>query len=164
VGDALRSAVTGVEPLIPVDGIQSVGSLVDYFTGRERFLASLALAFSVVAGTLALVGVFGVLSYSARQRTREIAVRIALGAAPSRVVGSMLYHGGMLVGGGILLGLAGAAATARLLQSVLFETSPAEPVVYGGVTFVLFLMGLLAGWIPARRASHTDPVTVLKEE
>jgi len=113
---------------------------------------------------LALVGVYGVVSYAASQRTQEIGVRMALGASRSEILRLVLGRGLVLVGGGLATGLAAALAVSRLLSNFLFNVSPSDPVTFVGVPLLLGGMALVASYIPAFRATRIDPAVALRSE
>jgi putative ABC transport system permease protein len=113
---------------------------------------------------LAVVGVYGVVSYGAAQRTREIGIRMALGAQPVSVLGLVLRQGVFLVFGGMAVGLAGALALVRVLRQFLQFTSATDPLVFASVSLLLMVVALAACYIPARRAMRTDPMVALRHE
>jgi len=122
---------------------------------------------SLFAGSsllLAMVGIYGVIAWTVRQRTREIGVRIALGAQRSAVLALVLRRGLKLAGAGIVLGLIGAISLTQLLRSLLFGVSPADPITFLAVPLLMVLVGLLACWLPARRAAKVDPMEALRSE
>ena len=121
-------------------------------------------AFAVIALVLAAVGVYGVIAYSVAQRTREIGVRVALGAQRSNVLTLVLAHGAGLAGAGIGIGLAGALGVTRFLRAMLYGVSPFDPMSFVAVTFVLSAIALLASYVPARRAARVDPVEALRQD
>ena len=110
------------------------------------------------------VGVYGVLSYTVLQRTHEIGVRMALGARPAQVRGIVMARGATVAGIGMLIGLAGAFTLSRLLESIVFGVSTKDPMVFVGVAFLLALVVLVAGYVPARRATRVDPLEALRSE
>jgi ABC-type antimicrobial peptide transport system permease subunit len=120
--------------------------------------------FAGLALLLAAVGLYGVLSYSVGQRTREIGVRMALGAQSADVVSMVVRHGFKLASLGLLLGAAAAFALTRLLRTVLYEVSPFDPASFAAVAIVLALIGLFACWLPARRATRVNPIEALRAE
>jgi ABC-type antimicrobial peptide transport system permease subunit len=128
---------------------------LNYSTFLVSGLAMLAVA-------LAILGVYGVLSYVVRQRTQEIGVRMALGADRSDVISLVLRQGLLLVGSGVVLGLVAAAAVTRLLRGLLYGVAPLDPASFAGVAVVLLGAGLLASYFPARRATACDPLTALR--
>jgi ABC-type antimicrobial peptide transport system permease subunit len=121
-------------------------------------------AFAVIALVLAAVGVYGVIAYSVAQRTREIGVRVALGAQRSNVLALVLGHGAVLAGLGIGIGLAGALGVTRFLRAMLYGVSPFDAMSFVAVTFVLSAIAFLASYVPARRAAQVDPVEALRQE
>jgi ABC-type antimicrobial peptide transport system permease subunit len=142
-------------------------------TGRERFMSDLRMAvrhlvkspgFGSVALLLACVGLYGLMSHAVLRRTGEIGLRMALGALPGHVLRTVLGECLLLVGLGILTGLAAALGAGRLIASMLFGVTPADPLTYGVVAVILVVVTLLAALGPARRASRLDPVVALKVE
>ena len=131
-------------------------------TLQPRFNAVLLGIFSGIALLLATVGIYGVLSYSVTQRTREIGIRMALGAARRDVVRMVAGHALRLAAAGMVIGLALALALTRYLGSLLFEMQPADPLTFAGVCVLLTAIVLVASWIPARRAAQVDPVRALR--
>jgi putative ABC transport system permease protein len=113
---------------------------------------------------LGVVGVYGVIACIAARRTREVGVRMALGAEPRDVARLFVRHGALLAGLGIALGVAGAAALSRLMSSLLVGVSPTDPLTYAAVSAGLAALAILAGYLPARRASRIDPVVALRTE
>ena len=129
-----------------------------------RFRALLFGVFAGLAVCLAMAGVYGVMAYAVEQRSKEIGLRMALGASQESVLRLILGQGLVLAAAGLALGLAAAVAATRLLATVLFEVQPVDVQVYLGVVVLLGVVTLLAGYIPARRAAVMDPVEVLKAE
>jgi ABC-type antimicrobial peptide transport system permease subunit len=121
-------------------------------------------AFAMLALTLSLVGTYGVLAGTVATRTREIGIRMALGADAESVRSMVLRYAAGLTVPGIVLGLVGAWIASRWLQALLFEVQPADPIVFGGAVVVFLLIGGVAGWVPARRATRVDTVHVLTSE
>ena len=117
-----------------------------------------------MALVLAAVGIYGVLAFSVNQRRREIGIRVALGAQKFEVLGLVLRQGMGLTFVGILIGLAGAFAVARLMSAFLFETAPFDPVTFVTVAFILTIVSFAACWLPARRAANIDPMEALRTE
>jgi putative ABC transport system permease protein len=130
----------------------------------RRFSLTLVSIFSLTALVLAIAGIYGVVSYSVAQRTREIGVRMALGASTGEVLSMVLRQSAITGVVGILVGLGGCLALTRLLQSQLFEISPSDPLTLIGVSLMLLLVSLVACWIPGRRATRIDPATALRCE
>ncbi len=125
---------------------------------------TLLAAFAVLALVLASIGLYGVLSYAVTQRSREIGLRMALGASQRRVLGMVVGRGLALTGMGLALGLALAAAGTRSMQSMLYGVESLDPATFGAVAALLCAIATLACWIPARRAARVDPIVVLREE
>jgi ABC-type antimicrobial peptide transport system permease subunit len=127
-------------------------------------MSFLLVCFAILALTLAVVGLYGVMAYHGLSRMREIGVRLALGAMPSQIRAMMLRQGMVLLGSGLALGFIGAFAASRVIQSLLFSVSANDPLIYGTVTLLMALAALLACWIPARRASRVNPMVTLRSE
>ena len=113
---------------------------------------------------LSAIGIYGVMSYAVSQRAQEIGIRMALGATVRDIVALVLGRGARIVAVGIAIGLAGAVAFARLLQTMQYNTTPSDPLTLGSVATLLALVAFLACWIPARRATKVDPITALRSE
>ncbi|MCA1827318.1 MAG: FtsX-like permease family protein, partial [Myxococcales bacterium] len=135
----------------------------DSLSGRRFALLLLGL-FASVALALAAVGVYGVMSYGVVQRTKEIGIRMALGAEQHAVLRLVVGDGMRLAGGGIVLGIGLAVALSRVLRGLLFGVSAFDPVAYASLTVVLAGVALFASWLPARRAARVDPVVALRAE
>lgn len=131
---------------------------------KPRFLLAVMGTFAVVAALLAAVGLYGVIAFAVAQRTREIGVRMALGARAGQILSGVLGSGARLAVGGITVGLVAALAMSRVLGSLLFDVSPTDPLTLGAVAVALGAVTLLACWIPARRASRVDPMAALRTE
>ena len=129
-----------------------------------RLMSFLLLCFAGLGLTLSVVGLYGVMAYNGLRRTREIGVRLALGALPAQIAQMMLGHGLRLLGCGLFLGFASAFALSRLIRSLLFGVSANDPLIYLAVSFLLAGAALLACWIPARRASRVDPMITFRAE
>jgi putative ABC transport system permease protein len=124
----------------------------------------LLAGFAATALVLAAIGVYGLISYSVAQRTREIGIRVALGARPGQVVAPIVREGMTLAVIGVALGIAGAAAVTRLIASFLFGVEPNDPLTFAAVAALLLLVALLASYVPSRRALRVDPLTALRAE
>ena len=150
----------------PIEEIQtmkeSLGGTLGYFI--YRLGASLAAAMGLLGLLLAVVGVYGVVSYAATQRTQELGIRMALGASPRQILFLLLRQGAQLVAAGLLFGLAGAWLLTRVMSHMLVGVSPSDPVTYVSVAALLSSITLLACWIPARRARRVDPMVALRYE
>jgi putative ABC transport system permease protein len=130
----------------------------------EWFTTLLLTSFAALAAVLSAIGIYGVISYSVTQSTRDIGVRIALGARPNNVLRMVVGNGLALAGVGVLLGLAGSYALTRLMTSLLFEVQPTDRMVFTIVSLGLLLVALIACYIPARRATKVDPLVALRCE
>jgi putative ABC transport system permease protein len=161
---AVRQIVNGVDPNIGIDAIVPMSRLVTSSLARERFYAVMLGVFAGVAGLLAAIGIYGVLAFAVIQRTKEIGIRMALGAQRRQVLALVLRKGVMLTTTGIALGLAGAVAASRVLQGMLFGITPLDPATFVVVASTFALVATLASYVPARRATHVDPAVTLKAE
>ncbi len=164
VGQSLRTAMKEVASDLPIFGVRTMSEYFDQSVGTQRLTVLLLGAFAALALLLASVGLYGVLNYSVSQRTREIGVRMALGALPGAVVKLVITQGAKLAGLGLAVGLIGSLAATHLLSRVLYEVSPFDPLSFGLVTVVLSLVGLFACWLPAKRATKIDPIVALRTE
>jgi putative ABC transport system permease protein len=160
----VREQVRAIDKEQPLGRPQTVGVVLGFQTVQPRFTMSLFSFFGALGLTLAALGIYSVLSYSATQRTHEIGVRMALGARPVEVVGLMLAMGGKLVGVGLGIGLGGAVFATRLLQSQLFGVTVHDPMSFVAVVIVLIVAALAACYVPARRAGSVDPFVALRHE
>jgi putative ABC transport system permease protein len=161
---AVERAVHDLDPNLPVSKVRTVRQLIADSISQPRFYVLLLGSFAVLALVLAIVGIFGVMSYAVTQQTREIGIRIALGADRAAVVGMVLGHAMLLAGTGLVIGLATALALARTMSTMLFELSPTDPLTFGAVTVLLGVVALLSSYLPARRATRVDPVVALRAE
>ena len=158
----LQEALADVHPGAQVNAT-ALETILSAQAAQPRFYAVCASIFGAVALLLAAFGLYGVLGYTVSRRRREIGVRMALGAGRGQVVRLVVGQGGALVTAGIVLGLLAAAAASRIVESVLFGVTPADPLTFTAVTAVLLGVALLACWLPARRAARIDPMDVLRE-
>ena len=159
----LRETIQRVEPDVPVRIVLQDELVADALASR-RFMMLLLGGFSIVGLLLAGVGIYGVVAYSVARRTREMGIRVALGADPGSV-GRMVVRSSMkLVAWGIVVGVAGALGTTRLLQSFLYEVAPGDPLTLAAVTAILVGTALLASWLPARAGTRTDPMITMRAE
>jgi putative ABC transport system permease protein len=160
----VRDQIHALLPNEPVAEIASMEQLLARSLSRARFSMLLLSIFAGLALTLAAVGIYGVMAYAVAQRTREIGVRLALGAQPRDVLGMVLLGGSKLAGFGIVLGLVGALILNRLLRNQLYGVSAHDPLTYIGVALLLGMVGLAACYLPARRATRVDPLVALRYE
>lgn len=161
---AVKKAISEVEPDRPVSGIETMQNIVQDSLGPRRFPTLLLSAFALLALVLATVGILGVVSYSVAQRTHEIGIRMALGARATDVLKLMVSGSMTWVVVGIVFGVAGSLGLTRLLGTLLYNVKPSNPVVLGSVSLLLTGIGLLATYIPARRATKVDPMVALRYE
>ena len=160
----LRDVLRTLEPDVPLSSPQAMADILSESVSGERFRTQLLAGFAAVALLLAVVGLYGMLAYAVTQRSREMGIRIALGARPAAVFRLVIRQGMVLVMIGVLLGVGGALATTRFLTSQLFAVAPTDPTVFAGVALALTLAGLAACVVPARRATRADPILALRQE
>jgi putative ABC transport system permease protein len=161
VTSAVRAQIASIDPELPFYGVRTMTERVSRSLMDRRTPMVLALTFAGVALFLAAIGIYGVLAYQVSQRSREIGIRIALGAHTSSIFKMVLREGAMIVVIGSALGLAGAFLLRQTLQSQLYEVAAMEPAVIAAVAGLLLIVALLATLLPARRAARTDPVHAL---
>ena len=161
---AVRAQVAALDPALPVHAVRPLAESVREQSATSRFGSIVMSSFSVLALVLATIGIYGLLAFVVSLGTREIAIRMALGAGAARVRRLVVGQAMLLVGIGVALGLAGGVAAARALSSQLFGVSPADPATLSGVTVTVLGAALLASWLPARRASRVEPQSVLRGE
>lgn len=159
---AVREAIHSVDAQLPIDETAPMSEIVGEAATAQRFLATLLVLFAGIAVILAAIGSYGLVAYVVTQRTPEIGVRVALGASRGEVVRLMLRRGLAPVAAGLVLGITGALATRHVLATLLYGISPADPSTYVGVAAFLAVVGLIAAWIPARRAAKVEPVVALR--
>ena len=164
IAPAIRSTVQSMDPGLPIVQLRTMDSVFGDSVSRQRFLSQLLGIFAAVALLLAMIGTYGVLSYLVTERHREIGIRVALGASTGGIVRLVLRQGLSLSAIGILGGVVGALALARLTQSLLFGVSPTDPVTYVAVGAVILVVALLACLIPAQRAMRVDPLVAIRDE
>jgi len=160
----VRAHVQSLDTNVALTNWNTIGELLDQGLWAPRMGAALLAVFGGVALILAVVGVYGVLSYSVNQQTREIGIRMAMGAQTKSVLGLVVKQGMRLAIVGLVLGLVVAFAAMRLLSSLLFGVSPHDPLIFGGVALILVTAAVLACYIPARRAANMDPLAALRYE
>jgi putative ABC transport system permease protein len=153
-----------VDPNQTITRVTSVEQVMSEVVARPRLLAVLMGLFAALGLLLGAVGIYGVLAYTVNQRRREIGVRLALGATPRDVLRMVVGGGLRLVGVGVAVGLAGALALARLMDSVLYGVPPHDPVTFVSAVIGLLGVALIASWLPARRATRVPPAVALRAE
>jgi putative ABC transport system permease protein len=164
VANAARNVIRSLDPEQPVADVRTMESLIGISVARARFNTLLLTIFAIVALLLAGVGIYGVMAYSVAQRTREIGVRMALGARASDAVWLIVRGGMALALVGVAIGVAASYGLTRLMKTLLFEVSATDPLIFAGIPLLLALVALLACLIPARRASKVDPMIALRYE
>ena len=158
----VAAALTRVDPTIAFT-FGTFDQLVEATVTEERLIAMLSTFFGGLALLLAAVGLYGVVAHAVRARQAEIGLRMALGAAPSSIVRLVFQRVGVVIAAGVALGLAGSFWAARFVEALLFRLDARDPVTFAGATAMLVVVGVVAAWVPARRAARLDPVTVLRE-
>ena len=161
---SVRSALARIDPDQPVSRIRTMDQVIEESIGSRRFPMLLLALFSAVALVLAAIGVYGVVSYIVSQRTREIGIRMALGARAAQVTRLVLQRSLVPIGAGIVAGIAGSLAASRLLTALLFHVEPGDPAVLGAIVLLLGVSAIAACLVPARRAASVDPLVVLRDE
>ena len=149
---------------LPLVNIRTMEDAVRDSMSRTSFTLVMLAVAGAMALLLGLIGIYGVMSYAVSQRTREVGIRIALGAQNGQVRGMFLRQGLILTAVGVVIGLAGAAALTRSMKALLFEVSPLDPVTYAAVPVILMAAAALACYLPSRRATRIDPVEALRAE
>jgi ABC-type antimicrobial peptide transport system permease subunit len=162
--EPVRRAIRALDPHLPIASVFSMDWVVVRSLWQPRLFSWIFAVFGAVALVLAVVGVYGVVSYSVAQRTREIGIRVALGAGRGRIRAMVLRQGLRAIGIGIGIGLAGAVAVTRVMGALLYGVSPTDPATYALATLVLTATALVACVVPARRATKVDPLVALRCE
>jgi putative ABC transport system permease protein len=161
---AVRGAVAELDPALPLSNVRTLDDVVADAWAGSRFTASLLALFAALALTLGGIGVYGVIAYGVSRRRREIGIRVALGAETGRILALVVRRALLLVGAGVVLGLAAALGLTRLIAGLLHGVTATDPVTFAAVPLILALVAVAASWLPARRAARVDPVAVLREE
>jgi predicted permease len=162
LGASVAREVRAVDPDLPVYSVRTMTELIDNAVAQRRFLMRVLAAFGALATALALLGIYGVMAYSVSQRTREIGIRIAIGARQSDVSRMVMGRGLLLTGIGVFAGIAISLALARLVTSQLFGVRPADPATIASVVVLMTAVAGAAAYLPARRAARVDPVAALR--
>lgn len=158
----LRAAVAELDPTLPVYDVNSMDALVQQRLAPQRLVAGVLTGFGALALVLAVLGIYGVMAFSTRQRAREVAIRLALGATRWTVIRPLVREGGVLIAAGAALGLAATIPLTRLMRSLLADVSPADPLTLSVAVAILAAAALLACYLPARRASRASPLQALR--
>ncbi|HJQ21531.1 MAG TPA: ABC transporter permease [Gemmatimonadaceae bacterium] len=159
-----RQLVRELDPTLAINGLRTMPEIVNQSMARQRFTMLLLGVFGAVALTLATVGIYGLMSFAVRRRTREIGIRMALGAKPGDVLRLVVGQGMRLAGFGLFVGVAAALVATRVMSGLLYGISAVDPITFAAITLLLAGIALCASWIPARRAVGTDPTTALRAE
>jgi putative ABC transport system permease protein len=164
IANAARNVIRTLDPEQPIADVRTMENLIGTSVARARFNTLLLTIFAVVALLLASLGIYGVVAYSVAQRTREIGVRMALGARRMDVLRLVVRRGMTLALGGVALGVPASFALTRLMETLLFNVSATDPLTFAGIPLLLIFVALLACLIPARRAAKVDPMVALRYE
>jgi putative ABC transport system permease protein len=160
----IATAARSVDPEIRVGDASTVDAEIAWSMQGQRFVMHLLASVALLALILAAIGLYGVIAYTVSQRTREMGIRIALGARPASVIRLVVAQGLGVTCIGVILGLAGAAVATRIIRNLLFSVGPLDPVTFVAAGLVLGVVALVAAFIPARRVSRVDPVIALRAE
>ena len=162
--ESIRAEIRRAAPDLPIAGMATMDEAVAASVAAPRFRTVLLGLFATAATLIATCGLYGLMAYAVTQRRREIGVRMALGASRHDVHRLVLARALRIVAAGLVAGLVGAAAVTRVLRTFLFGVTPTDPIAFTIVTLLLLAVGLLAAWLPARRATRIDPWAALRAE
>jgi ABC-type antimicrobial peptide transport system permease subunit len=161
---ALRRVVHAADPALPLVNVRTQQDQIDADLADERLLVSLTSTFGLLALVLASVGIYGLMAYSVAQRTKEIGIRMALGALPRQVLHMVLGEASWLSAAAIAIGMSASFVVARFVKSMLFGITPSDPPTLWGAAALLMIVALGASWIPARRAASVAPIEALRRD
>ena len=164
ITNSLRKELAAMDATIPLTNVRVFEEYISRSLARPRFNTLLLSIFAGTALLLTAIGIYGVLAYSVAQRTSEIGIRIALGAGKSSIFRLIVGQAMTLVGISLVLGLAGAFAATRLLNSLLFGVGASDPGTFVGIVLLVSAVAFIAAWLPARRATRVDPIIALRAE
>jgi len=162
--EEVRRQVQSMDPTLPVFGGQMLDETVSASLAGRRFAMEMVALFALTALLLSGLGIYGVISYMVAERTREIGIRLALGATRRNILREVLYQGLTLAIAGAAVGMIGAVIVSRLMEGLLYGVKPTDPLTFAGVALLLLLVAFLATYIPARRALAVDPMVALRYE
>ncbi|HKC85430.1 MAG TPA: FtsX-like permease family protein, partial [Blastocatellia bacterium] len=161
---AIRREIHSLDPQLPLYNVRPMERIIDDSVAAQRLSTLLFGGFAALALAMAAIGIYGVMSYAVAQRTHEIGIRVALGARTRDVLKLVVTQGMKPALAGIAIGLAASFGLTRLMKSLLFDVSATDPLTFVVITLLLTAIGLLACWIPARRATKVDPMAALRTE
>jgi putative ABC transport system permease protein len=164
ISAAIRSGVHDLDPEMPIYDLSTMDQTLAESVSQPRFYMALLAAFAGLALLLAALGIYGVISYVVSQRTRELGIRIALGATRERVMGLVLRQGMMLTVAGVVIGSFGAFWVTRVISKLLYGVTTGDPMTFAAVAAVLLGVAWVASYLPARRAARVDPVIAMRAE
>jgi putative ABC transport system permease protein len=164
VAEGIRGEIRRAAPDLPIESTPTMDEAVTASVAQPRFRMLLLGLFAIAATLIATCGIYGLMAYAVTQRRREIGVRMALGAERRDVLRLVLTRARRIVVAGLIVGLAGAVGVTRVLQRFLFGVTPTDPIAFTIVTLLLMTVGMLAAWLPARRATRIDPCAALRAE
>jgi len=164
VESAIRAQVHNVDPNLPIVGLSTMSEVVSQSVATPRFYLAMLATFAGIALVLAAIGIYGVISYTVAQRSRELGIRIALGASRGRVISDVLRNGLTLTVIGVAIGLTAAFGVTRFISSMLFGVASVDPTTFATVALALTGVAVLASWLPARRAAAVDPLIAMRSE
>jgi ABC-type antimicrobial peptide transport system permease subunit len=160
----MQREARALDPAMPMFTAETLNAQLDASLAQERLVAMLSSLFGLLALALACIGLYGVMAYDVARRTREIGVRMALGASARRVAQLVLRETMWLVGIGVVIGLGAALAATRWVNSLLYGLQPHDPLTIGLAVLTLLIVAAIAGYLPARRASRVDPMVALRHD
>ena len=160
---AVRGEIRALDPDLPIYNVRTMVQRVDESLARRRFSMLLLTLFAALALGLATIGIYGVIAYLVAQGTRELGIRMALGATPRGILVMIVRHGLVVALTGVGIGLAGAFALTRFMSSQLYGVAAVDPATFFTVSLLLTVVAIAASYVPARRASHIDPVDALRD-
>jgi ABC-type antimicrobial peptide transport system permease subunit len=164
IAPQIRRAVASLDPNLPIDSVKTMETQMSENLSSKRVLTQMTLAFAGLAALLAGIGLYGVLAYNIARRTREIGIRMAIGATGADVRRMVVGEVGVMLAVGAVLGLAGAYAGSRVVGSLLFGMTPNDPVVFAGAAALLILVAVIAAYVPTLRATRVNPLQALRYE